>query len=331
MSLTIEQKDSFKSLFIKTVEEYSKTVSIATEQVLLQIIPLTIQAASDYLTAYEKTLQQQIEESKQKTMKIKKALEYTPPKENQSETQTTKQTRENPIMASIIGKKCVRGKDWKWSDQDGGAGGEGKIIQVKSSGWIKVKWFKDGSENKYRWGYDGKFDLKIIDEFTNELDDGKIPEYEEQMKKNIEWVVGKYVVRGKDWEWNDQDGGDGHIGLVKNVCDDGWVEVKWLNGKVGQYRWGSEDCYDLMVVNKPEEGQVEIKRELKEIKEMKELKESETIEKVEESQEVKEEKEVNEMKHEQPVGEDQIEVVQEGGDEKKKSSSSSSSSSSSHE
>jgi hypothetical protein len=48
------------------------------------------------------------------------------------------------------GAKVVRGPDWKWSDQDGGAGNTGILAQsIDSDGWVSVRWTGEGS-NKYR-------------------------------------------------------------------------------------------------------------------------------------------------------------------------------------
>ncbi len=48
------------------------------------------------------------------------------------------------------GAKVVRGPDWKWSDQDGGAGNTGILAQsLDSDGWVSVRWTGEGS-NKYR-------------------------------------------------------------------------------------------------------------------------------------------------------------------------------------
>ena len=61
-----------------------------------------------------------------------------------------------------VGMKVRRGTDWKWGDQDGGAGGTGKIIEeVDSDQWVRVRW-ADGSTNNYRWGAEGKYDLEVI-------------------------------------------------------------------------------------------------------------------------------------------------------------------------
>jgi len=56
--------------------------------------------------------------------------------------------------------------------------------------------------------------------------------------------VGVRVVRGPDWSWEDQDGGDGHVGTVVNprvsqrrvrTKTPGVVFVRWDNGVIANY------------------------------------------------------------------------------------------------
>ena len=68
--------------------------------------------------------------------------------------------------------------------------------------------------------------------------------------------VGTRVMRGPDWEWQDQDGGDGKLGkVIESKADRGsdqWVRVEWDNGYANTYRWGGEDPkFDLTVVESP--------------------------------------------------------------------------------
>ena len=59
------------------------------------------------------------------------------------------------------GDKVVRGSDWKWDDQDGGSGNVGEVKAVKESGWVTVQWSRKTKPGDYRWGKDGKFDVKV--------------------------------------------------------------------------------------------------------------------------------------------------------------------------
>lgn len=73
-------------------------------------------------------------------------------------------------------------------------------------------------------------------------------------------VVGMKVVRGKDWDYGEEDGGDG-IGTIHTIGDtikttaEGWVGVQWegdIEDSVDEnYRIGYENKYDLYIA--PEE------------------------------------------------------------------------------
>ncbi|XP_038061719.1 E3 ubiquitin-protein ligase MIB2-like [Patiria miniata] len=61
---------------------------------------------------------------------------------------------------------------------------------------------------------------------------------------------GAKVVRGPDWEWEDQDGGEGEIGTVKEVISAQgtrrtWVKVQWPNRSTNQYRRGHGGKLDV--------------------------------------------------------------------------------------
>ena len=65
------------------------------------------------------------------------------------------------------GCKVVRGQDWNWSDQDGGIGKIGKVLEIH--GWdsesersvATVLWPSTNIQNVYRLGHKGKVDLKV--------------------------------------------------------------------------------------------------------------------------------------------------------------------------
>ncbi|KAL0895990.1 hypothetical protein ABMA27_011981 [Loxostege sticticalis] len=92
-----------------------------------------------------------------------------------------------PELASLmkIGTRVVRGKDWKWGDQDGVPGGEGRVIgELGEDGWVRVAWDAGGT-NSYRMGKEGKYDLKLarspspppsVDETVHGI-----------MENNVEW------------------------------------------------------------------------------------------------------------------------------------------------
>lgn len=63
--------------------------------------------------------------------------------------------------------------------------------------------------------------------------------------------VGAKVVRGPDWEWGQQDGGDGKTGRVMEIR--GWdnescrsvANVSWVTGSTNVYRLGHKGNVDL--------------------------------------------------------------------------------------
>lgn len=67
-------------------------------------------------------------------------------------------------------------------------------------------------------------------------------------------IPGVRVVRGPDWKWGDQDGGEGHVGTVVEVGGEGdqassggVVLVQWDNGNRYNYRCGIEGKHDLRI------------------------------------------------------------------------------------
>ena len=76
--------------------------------------------------------------------------------------------------------------------------------------------------------------------------------------------VGLRVVRGPDWEWGDQDGGEGHVGTVvevgePSVSDGGRaVVVQWDCGERSRYRCGVNRKYDLRVLDSAPAGRIHL-------------------------------------------------------------------------
>jgi len=81
-------------------------------------------------------------------------------------------------------------------------------------------------------------------------------------KRCMEVQVGLRVVRGPNWRWGDQDGGEGYVGTVSEVqragrprdCEEDKmspcvVTVQWDCGNRCRYRCGIEDKYDLRVID----------------------------------------------------------------------------------
>ena len=66
-------------------------------------------------------------------------------------------------MEPELGLRVVRGPDWQWADQDGGEGFVGTVAGLEETeGAVIVQWDM-GQRCKYRYGRDGKFDLRILD------------------------------------------------------------------------------------------------------------------------------------------------------------------------
>lgn len=65
--------------------------------------------------------------------------------------------------------------------------------------------------------------------------------------------VGYRVVRGPDWKWNKQDGGDGHVGTVRSFENGEEVVVLWDNGTAANYRCDSRYC-DIRILDSAPAG-----------------------------------------------------------------------------
>ena len=74
-----------------------------------------------------------------------------------------------PLVPYAYIVHCV-GPDWKWYNQDGGAGGRGRVVEVgvgADKKWVRVEWLSGGC-SEYRWGSQGgKYDLKRIESVTS--------------------------------------------------------------------------------------------------------------------------------------------------------------------
>ena len=70
----------------------------------------------------------------------------------------------------------------------------------------------------------------------------------------MEVKVGLRVVRGPDWRWGDQDGGEGCLGTVIEVEGERAVTVVWDVGYRSSYRCGAEGKYELLVYDSGPSG-----------------------------------------------------------------------------
>lgn len=64
--------------------------------------------------------------------------------------------------------------------------------------------------------------------------------------------VGARVIRGPDWKWGKQDGGEGHVGTVRNFESAEEVVVVWDNGTAANYRCSG--AYDLRILDSAPTG-----------------------------------------------------------------------------
>lgn len=63
----------------------------------------------------------------------------------------------------------------------------------------------------------------------------------------IATTIGYRVVRGPDWKWSKQDGGDGHMGTVRSFESEEEVLVLWDNGTAANYRCGTH--FDVRIID----------------------------------------------------------------------------------
>ena len=66
--------------------------------------------------------------------------------------------------------------------------------------------------------------------------------------------IGLRVVRGPDWTWGEQDGGEGMVGTVVRLRKDNHVLVYWDSGKKAHYRAGHSGKFDLRVYDNAQTG-----------------------------------------------------------------------------
>lgn len=63
----------------------------------------------------------------------------------------------------------------------------------------------------------------------------------------LQQFVGARVIRGPDWKWGKQDGGEGHLGTVRNFESSEEVVVVWDNGTAANYR--CHGAHDLRILD----------------------------------------------------------------------------------
>lgn len=213
------------------------------------------------------------------------------------------------------GIRVVRGPHWIWQNQDDGEGHVGTVCEIGRFGsthspekTVVVNW-DSGHRTNYRVGYQGQYDLIIVDNaqvgvrHSNVVCDGcskggiagivfrcaqcpnyhlcaacygadvhdtehsfiryttpnsigvRVPPRKGSAQLRLKGIfVGAKVVRGPDWEWGQQDGGEGKTGRVMEIR--GWdnescrsvANVSWVSGSTNVYRLGHKGNVDLKYV-----------------------------------------------------------------------------------
>ncbi|KAK3104710.1 hypothetical protein FSP39_008391 [Pinctada imbricata] len=217
-----------------------------------------------------------------------------------------------------VGLRVVRGPDWKWGNQDDGEGHVGTVVEIGKPGsstspdkTVVVQW-DSGSRTNYRVGYQGAYDLRILDNapigvkhpniicdackrqgiqgmrwkctkchdfdlctscymsdkhnlahaflrFESSSSKGvKVPKRQDVVNSNklssYGIFTGARVVRGPDWDWGNQDGGEGKVGRVTDIR--GWdaesgrsvAHVTWQTSSTNVYRVGHKGKVDLKYI-----------------------------------------------------------------------------------
>jgi hypothetical protein len=65
-------------------------------------------------------------------------------------------------------------------------------------------------------------------------------------------LIGSRVVRGPDWKWGKQDGGEGHVGTIRSFESSEEVVVVWDNGTGANYRCSG--TFDLRILETSSSG-----------------------------------------------------------------------------
>ncbi|XP_062587355.1 E3 ubiquitin-protein ligase MIB2-like, partial [Saccostrea cucullata] len=93
-----------------------------------------------------------------------------------------------------VGCFVKRGSDWKWGDQDGGEEAIGTCYRVMDNATVYIRW-PCGRMGKYRFGYDGKYDIELCDPFSPEVIKTVI---EQQNASNKSGTITEHMVASND-------------------------------------------------------------------------------------------------------------------------------------
>ncbi|NXC86658.1 MIB2 ligase, partial [Cercotrichas coryphoeus] len=197
----------------------------------------------------------------------------------------------DPHASMQVGMRVVRGVDWKWGSQDSGEGNVGTVVEIGRTGspttpdkTVVVQW-DQGNRTNYRTGFQGAYDLLLYDNAqigeqgrdshctATSWPRSHLPHEPLTCRAMLSLVRGQdvlvsprqnltritlkgtfqgaKVVRGPDWEWGNQDGGEGKTGRVVDIR--GWdvetgrsvASVTWADGTTNVYRVGHKGKVDL--------------------------------------------------------------------------------------
>ncbi|XP_061194929.1 uncharacterized protein LOC133203079 [Saccostrea echinata] len=147
----------------------------------------------------------------------------------------------NPLLP-CLGTRVKRGPDWHWGNQD--SQGPGTVIGHLKDGRLIIEW-DTGVKNYYHYDiHMSMYEVSVCSE-PRILDTEII-------------APGCLVTRGPDWEWGDQDGGEGSIGSVYRVRKNGRVHVRWSNGEKGDYRYGQYGKFDIFLCDPFSSDEIQI-------------------------------------------------------------------------
>ncbi|CAC5366427.1 unnamed protein product [Mytilus coruscus] len=134
-----------------------------------------------------------------------------------------------------LGDRVRRGPNWWYDEQDSGLPGTVVGHTFDRSAWVE---WDSGHINKY-----------IYDEQNNIYTIRKVQEPRFLFEEMI--AVGCRVKRGDDWTFNNSDGGNGSMGTVLSVRQDGSVVVRWDCTNIGVYKMGQNGLFELQISDDP--------------------------------------------------------------------------------
>ena len=73
----------------------------------------------------------------------------------------------------------------------------------------------------------------------------------------LQMAAGLRVIRGPDWNLDDDDGGEGHVGTLIEVGGDGKATIVWDGGQVTACRGGQGQGHDLRVLDNATVGELQ--------------------------------------------------------------------------